>query len=126
MVVERGAIYWVEFDPVKGSEQAGFRPAVVVQNDVGNRNSPTTIVAAITTRLPGTDYPFVVVVSPAQSGLSQPSAVNCAQIATIQQSGPESSFRPAPGEARVRPIGRLAAEKLAEVDRALMFSLAYR
>jgi mRNA interferase MazF len=42
MTVHRGENYWVEFDPVKGSEQGGLRPALVVQNDVGNRHSPTT------------------------------------------------------------------------------------
>ena len=48
MTVRRGEVCWVEFHPVKGSEQGGFRPAVIVQNDVGNRHSPTTVVAAIT------------------------------------------------------------------------------
>ena len=50
--VERGQIYWVEFDPVKGSEQGGLRPALVVQNDVGTRHSPTSVVAAITGTCP--------------------------------------------------------------------------
>jgi mRNA interferase MazF len=52
MTVKRGEIYWVEFDPVRGSEQGGLRPALVVQNDIGNRYSPTTVVAAITRTLP--------------------------------------------------------------------------
>ena len=47
MPVKRGEIYWVEFDPVKGSEQGGLRPALVVQNDTGNRYNTTTVVAAI-------------------------------------------------------------------------------
>ena len=46
MTVRRGEIYWVESDPVKGCEQSGLRPALVVQNDVGNQYSPTTVVAA--------------------------------------------------------------------------------
>lgn len=124
MRVERGAIYWVEFDPVKGSEQSGLRPALVIQNEVGNRNSPTTIVVAITSKLPRRDFPFVVHIGPEDSGLPRPSVVNCAQIATIQQSGTESRFRPPPGEPDVRAIGRLSTEKLIEVDRALRFSLA--
>ena len=49
-MVKRGEIYWVEFDPVKGSEQSGLRPALVVQNDTGNRHSPTTVVVAITSK----------------------------------------------------------------------------
>jgi mRNA interferase MazF len=58
MPVKRGEIYWVEFDPVKGSEQGGLRPALVVQNDVGNRHSPTTVVVAITRSVPPGPYPF--------------------------------------------------------------------
>ena len=52
MPAKRGEIYWVEFDPVKGSEQGGLRPALVVQNDVGNRHSPTTVVVAVTRTVP--------------------------------------------------------------------------
>jgi len=126
MTVKRGEIYWVEFDPVKGSEQGGLRPALVVQNDVGNRHSPTTVVVAITRAIPPKLYPFLVVVEPEESGLPQRSAVNCAQIATIQQSGPTSRLRPARGESEVRPIGQLTVEKMTEVDGALKFSLALR
>ena len=68
-MVKRGEIYWVEFDPVKGSEQSGVRPALVVQNDIGNRHSPTTVVVAITSRLPPQPYPFVVIIDTEESGL---------------------------------------------------------
>ena len=61
MSVKRGEIYWVEFDPVKGNEQGGLRPALVIQNNVGNRYSPTTVVAAITAPQPD---PFVVIIEP--------------------------------------------------------------
>jgi mRNA interferase MazF len=124
MTVRRGEIYWVEFDPVKGSEQGGLRPALVVQNDVGNRFSPTTVVAAITRTIPPRPYPFVVVVEPDESGLPERSAVNCSQLATIQQSGSASRLRPPRGEPDVRAIGQLGAEKQAEVDAALRFNLA--
>jgi mRNA interferase MazF len=124
MPVKRGEIYWVEYEPVKGSEQGGLRPALVVQNDVGNLYSPTTIVAAISRSLPPRPYPFVVVVEPHESGLPAPSAVNCSQLATIQQSGTESRLRPPRGEGVVRPIGRLSVDTLAEVDQALRFNLA--
>lgn len=124
MSVRRGEIYWVEFSPVKGSEQGGLRPALVVQNDVGNRHSPTTIVAAITRTLPPQPYPFVVVLAPEESGLPETSAVNCAQLATIQQFGPTSRLRPPRGEERLRPIGLVNAAKMAEVDAALAYSLA--
>ena len=124
MPVKRGEIYWVEFDPVKGSEQGGLRPALVVQNDVGNRFSPTTVVAAITRSIPPRSYPFVVIVEPHESGLSARSVVNCSQLATIQQSGPASRLRAPRGDSDVRAIGQLSGEKLAEVDAALKFNLA--
>jgi len=123
MTIRRGEIYWVQFDPVKGSEQGGLRPALVVQHDVGNRFSPTTVVAAITSTLPPRPYPFVVVLDPSESGLPARSVVNCAQLATVQQTGDRSRFRPAVDDARVRPIGRLRAETMAEVDDALRYNL---
>ena len=126
MPVERGEIYWVEFDPVKGSEQGGLRPALVVQNDVGNRYSPTTVVVAITRTKPPRPYPFTVAIDPAESGLPEPSVVNCSQIATIQQSGPASRLRPARGMSETRPIGQLSEAKMRQVDEALRFNLALR
>ena len=126
MTVMRGEIYWVEFDPVKGSEQSGRRPALVVQNDVGNRVSPTTVVAAITRTIPPQPYPFIVIVEPEESGLPVQSAINCSQIATIQQTGAASRLRSPRGEATITPIGRLSASKKAEVDAALKFNLGIR
>lgn len=123
MTVQRGDIYWVEFDPVKGSEQGGLRPALVVQNDVGNRYSPTTVVVAITRTLPPKPYPFVVTIEPEESGLPARSAVNCVQMATIQQQGAASRLRPPQGETTVRPIGRLSPEKMQAVDAALRYNL---
>ena len=116
-------MHWVEFDPVKGSEQGGLRPALVVQHDVGNAHSPTTVVAAITRPLPPRPYPFVVVVSPADSGLPDVSAVNCSQLATIQQTGPESRLRSLKGTLELRPVGRLSPARMAGVDAALRYSL---
>jgi mRNA interferase MazF len=124
MTVRRGEIYWVAFDPVKGSEQGGLRPALVVQNDVGNRHSPTTVVAAITRTLPPRPFPFVVVLEPEESGLVERSAVNCAQVATIQQSGERSRLRPPPRGTQVEPVGRLGAESMRRVDAALRYNLA--
>jgi mRNA interferase MazF len=126
MSVRRGEIYWVEFSPVKGSEQGGLRPALVVQNDIGNRYSPTTIVVAITRTIPPQEYPFVVILSPHDSGLPQVSAVNCSQLATIQQSGAASRLRPPRGEESLRPIGRVRPEAMAAIDQALRHSLGLR
>lgn len=123
MPVRRGEIYWVEFDPVKGGEQSGLRPALVVQNDLGNQFSQTTIVVAMTRTIPPRPYPFIVVVEPADSGLPATSAVNCAQIATVQQVGPQSRLRAPRGKTEVIPVGRLSAPKMAEVDAALSYSI---
>ena len=123
-MVKRGEIYWVEFDPVKGSEQSGLRPALIVQNDTGNRHSPTTVVVAITSKLPAQPFPFVVVIEPAESGLPVHSAVNCAQMATIQHTGAASRLRPPRGQSEVRPIGQLSPVRMADIDRALRFNLA--
>jgi len=124
--VRRGEIYWAEFDPVKGSEQGGLRPALIVQNDRGNESSPTTIVAAMTRRIPHSAYPFVVVVTPDRSGLSDVAAVNCAQLTTVQQAGPESRLRPPGGESTVRPIGRLDGLSMDAVNAALRYNLGLR
>jgi mRNA interferase MazF len=126
MPVKRGEIYWVEFDPVKGSEQGGLRPALVVQNDIGNRYSTTTVVAAITRTVPPQPYPFVVIIEPQESGLPERSTVNCAQLATIQQAGSDTRLRPARGETVVRPIGQLSTVKMAAVDEALKYNLALK
>lgn len=123
MTVKRGEIYWVEFDPVKGSEQGGLRPALIVQQDVGNRYSPTTVVVALTRTIPPKPYPFVVIVEPQESGLTERGAINCAQIATIQQQGPASRLRPPQGEKEVRPIGQLTPTKMVEIERALKYNL---
>lgn len=123
MPVKRGEIYWVEFDPVKGSEQGGLRPALVVQQDVGNQNSPTTVIVAITRTIPPRSYPFIVTIEPNESGLPYRGAINCAQIATIQQTGPDSRLRPPSDSSTVKPIGKLSAQKMAEVARALKYNL---
>ncbi len=123
MSIARGEIYWVEFDPVKGSEQGGLRPALIVQNDVGNRFSPTTVVAAITRTIPPKPYPFVVTIEPSESGLAERSVINCSQVATIQASGSGSRLRPPPGDAILRPIGSLGEAVMERVAEALRYNL---
>lgn len=81
--IRRGEIYWVAFEGGRGSEQAGRRPAVVVQNDVGNRFAPTTIVAAVTSRGVEREYPTDVRLPDAL--LPRPSKVLCSQVFTISK-----------------------------------------
>ncbi|MGI5837962.1 MAG: type II toxin-antitoxin system PemK/MazF family toxin [Chloroflexota bacterium] len=121
--VRRGEIYWVEFSPVKGREIDQIHPALVVQNDLGNRYSDTTVVVAITHTIPDKPYPFVVILEPEDCGLKDRGTVNCSQIATIQQVGVSSRLRPPRGEKQVRPIGRLTPEKMDEVEQAIRYNL---
>jgi|WetSurMetagenome_2_1015567.scaffolds.fasta_scaffold832913_2 mRNA interferase MazF len=81
----RGEIWRVRFDPTEGSEIGKTRPALVLQNDLGNRYANTTIVAAITGRIK--DLPTLVDVNPSKSnGLRQPCAINLSHIRTVSQS----------------------------------------
>ncbi len=84
--MRRGEIYWYDPGHTTGSEQSGRRPVLVIQNDLGNVSSPTTIVAALTTSRTKKDYPFHVSVEPADSGLSQPGIILLEQIQTVSQS----------------------------------------
>ncbi len=126
MTVQRGEIYWIDFDPVRGNEIGGIRPALVIQQDVGNRFSPTTVVAAITRSVPDKPYPFVVVIEPSESGLRECSAVNCSQLFTIQQVGPGARLLPPKGSKDVCSIGRLNLRKMTQVDEALRYNLGLR
>ena len=121
MPILRGDLYWVDWSPARGSEQAGVRPALVVQNDVGNRASPTTIVAALTSRVERV-YPFMVRLEPSDTGLSRPGLVNLSQLVTISQ----ERLRSAGGQAVLKPIGHVDYPKMAEVDEALRVSLSLR
>jgi len=108
--IKRGEIYWVDWGKGKGSEQAGVRPALIIQNDVGNKASPTVIIASLTTA-PNKPYPFLVEFTKEESGLEKDGAVDLAAIVTID---------------KVRlsdKRGQLPSRKMSEVDRAIKISL---
>lgn len=110
-VPRRGEIYYLDFSPAQGSEMRGPRPALVIQNDVGNRVSRLTIVAAITSNLKAARLPVCVQVSPAESGLSRESVVNLGHIYTVDKS-------------RLRQLmGRLPDGLMEQVDEALQTSV---
>ena len=108
--IRRGDIWWVEFDPVRGSEQGGTRPALVLQNDIGNRTSPITLVAAITTQF-RRPYPFHVAVTSEETGLDKPSLILLNQLRTVEKAR------------LLRRAGRLSPERMLAVERALKHSL---
>ena len=85
MEITRGGIFIADLDPVQGSEQGGVRPVLIVQNDRGNRFSPTVICAAMTSRVGKNDLPTHVWISARDSGLQSDSLVLCEQIRTIEK-----------------------------------------
>lgn len=85
MTVKRGDIYYADLSPVVGSEQGGLRPVLIVQNDIGNRFSPTVIAAAITSRLGKAKMPTHIDVYADRCGLSKDSVILLEQIRTIDK-----------------------------------------
>ncbi|HET7571768.1 MAG TPA: type II toxin-antitoxin system PemK/MazF family toxin [Gaiellaceae bacterium] len=105
----RGEVYMVDFDPARGSEQAGVRPACIVSNDVANQNSPVVTVAAITSTIPSRQYPFNV---PLPAGtLPREGTILCAQLMTVSK------------ERLMRHRGDLSQEIMAAVAEALRVHL---
>ena len=85
MTVKRGDIYYADLSPVVGSEQGGVRPVLIVQNDVGNRYSPTVIAAAITSKMGKTRLPTHIDVYADRVGLAKDSVILLEQIRTIDK-----------------------------------------
>jgi len=112
MDVRRGDIVIVELNPTRGSEQRGTRPCLVVQNDVGNANAPTTIVVPFTTTFDDRLYPFEVLVRAEESPLSEDSVALCSQIRTVSIT-----------QRITENIGSIPDDRMTEVDDALAYSL---
>ena len=85
MTVKRGDIFYADLSPVIGSEQGGLRPVLIVQNDVGNKYSPTVIAAAITSRLDKVKLPTHIDVYASNFGLAKDSVILLEQIRTIDK-----------------------------------------
>ncbi len=113
MTVKRGEVYYADLNPVVGSEQGGIRPIVVLQNDVGNKFSPTVIAAATTSRLYKAKLPTHVGLSRAETPLPKDSVVLLEQIRTIDKSRLKDK------------IGELPAEVMQKIDNALLVSLGF-
>lgn len=109
-IVKRGDIYYADLSPVVGSEQGGMRPVLIVQNDTGNRHSPTVIAAAITSRLDKAKLPTHITLVSQSAGLNRESIILLEQIRTLDKS-------------RLRErMGRLDEETMSAVDAALAVS----
>ena len=109
--MKRGDIYRADLNPVIGSEQGGVRPVVIIQNDMGNRHSPTVIVAAVTTRMKKSALPVHVCITAQESGLSRDSVVLTEQVRTLEKSR------------LTRYLGTLADDAMRRIDHALCMSL---
>ncbi len=110
MTVKRGEIYYADLSPVVGSEQGGVRPVLVVQNDVGNKYSPTIIAAAITSKINKAKMPTHIELIANEYGLNKDSVVLLEQIRTIDKQ-------------RLREkIGKLDTVVMKQVDTALYIS----
>ena len=114
MIVHRGEIYYADLSPVVGSEQGGVRPVLIVQNDVGNKFSPTVIAAAITSQKDKANLPTHIAVNAQGSGLIKDSIILLEQVRTLDKH-------------RLREkMGRLDAESMGRVDQALSISFGLR
>ena len=85
MNIRRGDIYYADLSPVIGSEQGGLRPVLIVQNDMGNKHSPTVIAAAITSKVSKTKLPTHIDISGSHVGLAKDSVILLEQIRTIDK-----------------------------------------
>ena len=110
MTVKRGDIYYADLSPVVGSEQGGVRPVLIVQNDVGNRYSPTVIAAAITSQQEKTSLPTHIKVNAEDCSLSKDSIILLEQVRTIDKTRLKEK------------MGALDINNMDMVDRALSVS----
>lgn len=113
MIIKRGELYFADLSPVLGSEQGGVRPVLVLQNDIGNKYSPTVIVSAITSKLYKAKLPTHISLDAESFGLSKDSIILLEQIRTIDK------------QRLKEKIGELSYTKMQEVNNALLISLGY-
>jgi len=109
-IVKRGDIYYADLSPVVGSEQGGMRPVLIVQNDTGNRHSPTVIAAAITSQTGKAKLPTHIELTGQSVGLTRDSVILLEQIRTIDKSRLKEK------------MGRLDGETMSKVDNAIAVS----
>lgn len=111
MIVKRGDVYFADLSPVVGSEQGGVRPVLILQNDIGNRFSPTVIVAAITAQIQKAKLPTHVEIDTKRYGLERDSVILLEQIRTIDK------------QRLTDKITHLDEEVMEKIDDALQISL---
>ena len=110
-MVKRGDIFYADLSPVVGSEQGGIRPVIIIQNDIGNKYSPTIIVAAITSQINKAKLPTHVEISSEEYGLNKDSVVLLEQIRTVDKRRLKEK------------IGHMTEKDIQKVDEALLISM---
>lgn len=110
-IIKRGDIFYADLSPVVGSEQGGIRPVIIIQNDVGNRYSPTVIVSAITSQINKAKLPTHVEISSEEYGLNKDSVVLLEQVRTLDKRRLKEK------------IGHMTDDDMDKVDEALLVSL---
>lgn len=112
-MVKRGELYYADLSPVVGSEQGGVRPVLIVQNDIGNKYSPTVIAAAVTSQINKAKLPTHIELSAAAYGLPKDSVVLLEQIRTLDKKRLKDK------------IGELPERMMSKVNEALLVSLGF-
>ena len=113
MVIKRGELYYADLSPVVGSEQGGVRPVLVVQNDIGNKYSPTIIAAAVTSQINKAKLPTHIELNAYDFGLQKDSVVLLEQIRTIDKTRLKER------------IGEVPVSLMNKVNKALLISLGF-
>ena len=110
-IVHRGEIYYADLSPVVGSEQGGLRPVAILQNDIGNKYAPTTIIAPITSCLTKKPLPTHIPLNNYEGGLPTDSVVLLEQVRTIDK------------QRLKQKLGVIGAEKMEQINKGLKISL---
>lgn len=113
MTIKRGELYYADLSPVVGSEQGGVRPVLVVQNDVGNKYSPTVIAAAVTSKINKAKLPTHIELPSNSYGLAKDSVILLEQIRTLDKRRLKER------------IGELNESTMLRVDKAILISLGF-
>ena len=112
-MIKRGELYYADLSPVVGSEQGGVRPILIVQNDTGNKYSPTVIAAAVTSRINKAKLPTHIELSANEFGLQKDSVILLEQIRTLDKRRLKDR------------IGELSVSTMRKVNTALLISLGF-
>ncbi len=112
-MIKRGELYYADLSPVVGSEQGGIRPILIVQNDTGNKYSPTIIAAAVTSKINKAKLPTHIELSAHEFGLNKDSVILLEQIRTLDKRRLKER------------IGELSTVKMQKVNTALLISLGF-